>query len=90
MGKHNGKFKWKKYSKYNGNLRHYWEAPWRFWDRHNKYTPEPSGFREEWGLLTDDYSGSLFDSKEELMQCNYRHHEEKVYVRYVTEWEIVE
>lgn len=25
MAKHKGKFKWKKYSRYRGNLRYWWE-----------------------------------------------------------------
>lgn len=25
MSKHRGKFKWRKYSRYNGNLRAYWQ-----------------------------------------------------------------
>lgn len=29
MPKHRGRFKWKKYSRYKGNLKDYWTTPWR-------------------------------------------------------------
>jgi hypothetical protein len=40
MGKHTGRFKWKKYSKYRGNLQPYWTDKNRTTDRHrmNEYT----------------------------------------------------
>jgi hypothetical protein len=34
-GKHRGKFNWKKYSRYSGNLRDYWVDP-RRWPDHQK------------------------------------------------------
>lgn len=34
MGKHRGRFKWKKYSRYKGALRAYWEFKKRMTDRH--------------------------------------------------------
>jgi hypothetical protein len=34
MVKHRGKFKWKKYSKYSGNLKDYWTHPDRGHERH--------------------------------------------------------
>jgi hypothetical protein len=34
-GKHRGKFNWKKYSRYSGNLREYWVDP-RRWPDHQK------------------------------------------------------
>jgi hypothetical protein len=36
MGKHQGRFKWKKYSRHKGNLQDYWCNPDRLWDRHRK------------------------------------------------------
>lgn len=33
-GKHRGRFKWKKYSRYNGNLRGYWIDPNREGEHH--------------------------------------------------------
>jgi hypothetical protein len=34
LAKHRGKFKWKKYSRYSGNLRDYWTRPDRGHERH--------------------------------------------------------
>ena len=36
MGKHRGRFKWKKYSRYKGALRQYWEDHKRMVDRHRE------------------------------------------------------
>ena len=86
MPNHRGKFKWGKYTRYNGNLRAYWTADWRLWDRHRAYWKPEYDFKlhEEWGLLDATYSGSLADSKDDLP--DYRHPTEKVYVRYITDW----
>lgn len=35
-GRHRGRFKWKKYSRYNGNLRVYWTAKDRTTERHRR------------------------------------------------------
>jgi hypothetical protein len=88
VGNHRGKFKWGKYSRYSGNLKDYWTASWRIWDRHQAQYGRDYEFKlnEEWGLLDDELGGSLYDSKDELLACPYRHSSENVYVRYVTEW----
>ena len=36
MGKHSGRFKWKKYSRYKGALRQYWENHKRLVKRHRE------------------------------------------------------
>ena len=36
MGKHKGKFNWKKYSRYKGALRRYWEDHKRLVKRHRE------------------------------------------------------
>jgi hypothetical protein len=36
MGRHHGKFRWKKYTKYKGNLRDYWTRSDRKGDRHRR------------------------------------------------------
>ena len=36
MGKHRGKFNWKKYSRYKGALRRYWEHHKRLVERHRE------------------------------------------------------
>lgn len=36
MSRHRGRFKWKKYSRYKGNLRGYWTSKSRTTERHRK------------------------------------------------------
>ena len=85
MGNHRGKFKWGKYTKHNGNLRQYWEAPWRMHDRHRsgEHIKPFLDLRQEWGLLDYDFGGTIADSREELGEPWAL---ERVYVRYVTDW----
>ncbi len=44
MGRHQGRFKWKKYSRHRGNLKDYWCNPDRLWDRHRKELGDGNGF----------------------------------------------
>lgn len=76
MPKHAGKFKWKKYSKYSGNLKGYWVDPTR--EPAHDYPP----LKKEYGALDFDMGGCLYDEGEEIKLCPG----EKLYYRYITDW----
>jgi hypothetical protein len=76
MVKHRGKFKWKKYSKYSGNLKDYWTHPDRGHERHRmiegsivaaiqRYHPEwepPADNGYEWVSCLCPFHGDTYRS----------------------------